>query len=44
MPFATLQGLPIDTLPVTEFVDREAAFLQIVQEIRRVVENIGSQN
>lgn len=42
MPFAVLQGLPKDALPVTEFVDREAAFFQIAQEIRRVVEHISS--
>lgn len=44
MPFAPLQGLPKNAIPVTEFSDREAAFLQIAQEIRRAVESLGNGN
>ncbi len=40
MPFSPIQGLPKDGIPVTEFSDREMAFLQIAQGIRRVVEKI----
>lgn len=44
MPFATLQGLPKNAIPVTEFSDREAAFSQISREIRRVVESISTKS
>lgn len=44
MPFATLQGLPKDAKPVTEFTDREAAFLEIAQGIRRVVDYKSSMS
>ena len=44
MPFALLQGLPKNAVPVTEFDDKEVAFLQISQEIRRVVDNISFNN
>ncbi len=40
MPFAVLQGLPKDSVPVTEFEDRELAFLNIATGLRKVVDSV----
>lgn len=37
-PFSKLQVLPKDAKPVTQWSDRDAAFLDVVQGIRRAVE------
>src|SRR5271157_979190 len=39
-PFARLQGLPIDLRPVTTWPNRDEAFRNIAQGIRRVVEGM----
>lgn len=39
-PFGTLQALPLNGKPVTEWRSRDKAFLDIVQGIRRVIEDI----
>jgi len=40
-PFGKLQALPTDGKPVTRWVDREEAFLNIAHGIRRVAEEIS---
>jgi len=37
-PFAKLQALPKDARPVTTFTNRDKAFMEIVEGIRRAVE------
>jgi TIR domain/CHAT domain len=39
-PFSALQALPKDALPVTKWGDRDSAFLDVVQGIRRAVESL----
>jgi hypothetical protein len=39
-PFSKLQALPKDALPVTKWSDRDSAFLDVVQGIRRAVESL----
>ncbi len=43
MPFSPIQGLPKDARPITEFSDRELAFLKIAKELRRVIDSISSK-
>lgn len=38
MPFAGIQGLPRDAKPVSGFVDRDEAYLQIARGIRAILE------
>ncbi|MBD2460896.1 tetratricopeptide repeat protein [Oscillatoria sp. FACHB-1407] len=42
-PFSALQVLPKDALPITQWNDRDAAFLNVVQGIRRAVESLHPQ-
>ncbi|MGB8699999.1 MAG: TIR domain-containing protein [Thermosynechococcaceae cyanobacterium] len=42
-PFSKLQVLPKDALPVTQWSDRDAAFLDVVQGIRRAVESLSQK-
>lgn len=39
-PFSKLQVLPKDAKPISQWEDRDAAFLDVVQGIRRVVESM----
>ncbi|MBL1199788.1 MAG: toll/interleukin-1 receptor domain-containing protein [Nostoc sp. GBBB01] len=39
-PFSKLQALPKNALPITKWQDQDEAFLNVVQGIRRVVEEI----
>lgn len=41
-PFSKLQSLPIGTVPITRWADRDEAFLNVTQGIRRVVEDFIS--
>jgi len=41
-PFAHLQGLPRDSKPVTEWDNRDVAFRNIAQELRRTLDQIGT--
>jgi hypothetical protein len=38
-PFAKLQALPLDGLPITKQNDREQAWNETVDQIKHVVEN-----
>lgn len=40
-PFGELQGLPKDVKPITTWQDQDEAFLNVVQGIRRVVEDMA---
>lgn len=40
-PFAKLQGLPKNVKPITTWQDQDEAFLNVVQGIRRVVEEMA---
>ncbi len=40
MPYARLQALPVNGLPVSKFADKDEAYTQIAREIRRVVESL----
>ena len=42
-PFSKLQVLPKDAKPVTQWSDRDAAFVNVVQGIRRAVESLQAQ-
>lgn len=42
-PFIKLQGLPLNIQPVTQWSDRDAAFVNIAQGIRQVVAQIQAQ-
>jgi TIR domain len=42
--FSGLQALPMDLKPVTLWVDRDSAFLDIAQGIRRSVDSIAKKN
>jgi TIR domain/CHAT domain len=42
-PFSKLQVLPKDALPVTKWGDRDSAFLDVVQGIRRAVESLAKK-
>lgn len=42
-PFSKLQILPKDALPVTKWSDRDSAFLDVVQGIRRAVESLSKK-
>lgn len=42
MPFARVQGLPINTRSVTQYENADEAYLEIVQGIRRILETWGS--
>jgi AAA-like domain/TIR domain len=42
-PFSMLQALPKDALPVTKWGDRDSAFLDVVQGIRRAVESLSQK-
>jgi hypothetical protein len=39
-PFSKLQALPKNIVPITKWDDRDSAFLDVVQSIRRVVESL----
>ncbi len=39
-PFFRLQGLPIDLRPVTTWTNRDEAFMNIAQGIRRAIEGM----
>lgn len=41
-PFSKLQSLPVGTLPITRWPDRDEAFLNVTQGIRRAVEDFIS--
>lgn len=41
-PFCRLLALPTDAKPVTSWTDRDAAFLDVAQGIRRAVQEVGS--
>ncbi len=43
-PFAKLQALPKDARPITSWANRDEAFFDVVQGIRKVVERIRSQD
>ena len=43
-PFARLQGLPIDLRPVTTWTNKDEAFKNIAQGIRRVVEELTANS
>jgi len=42
-PFSKLQALPADRRPITRWSDRDEAFLQIAQDIRKVVEELNTR-
>ena len=42
-PFSKLQGLPKDCKPVTKWDDRDEAFLNVVQGIRKAVESLQAK-
>lgn len=42
-PFSKLQVVPKDAKPVTQWNDRDAAFLDIVQNIRRAVDSLAKK-
>jgi hypothetical protein len=42
-PFSKLQALPKDALPVTKWSDRDSAFLDVAQGIRRAVESLSQK-
>jgi TIR domain len=42
-PFSKLQALPKDALPVTMWGDRDSAFLDVAQGIRRAVESLSQK-
>lgn len=42
-PFSKLQGLPKDAKPVTQWSDRDSAFVDVVQGIRRAVEALAKK-
>ena len=39
-PFAKLQALPADGKPISSFVDRDAAFVQVAEGIRQTAEDV----
>jgi len=39
-PFGKLKALPTDAKPVTKWVDRDSAFYDIAQGIRKVIEEL----
>ena len=42
-PFSKLQGLPKDCKPVTTWDDRDEAFLNVVQGLRKAVESLQAK-
>jgi hypothetical protein len=42
-PFSKLQALPKDAKPVTQWGDRDSAFLDVVQGVRRAVDSLAKK-
>jgi hypothetical protein len=43
-PFGKLQGLPIDLKPVTSWLNRDEAFTNVAQGIRRIIEDMAAKS